>query len=286
MTERLPDVIRSIMEMSFTDKDVPRYFRVALDFNANGVKSQLQKGVLSGVRGISDNGEVAIHFLPYRDSLLIMDGKKVVQLNKLSRIMYGNPEYMMSNSLKAMRRVHAELSLEAMISRILEELKNRWVFDGGSVESELSYRMEYQKLARDIARYHNGVSTPLQFAKTMLSVAKMRADTSYDATIFWNGLKERPERKLAGEIRNAVLKMEKSYSYEGEWVLKNDDLKIPNGSILMILMDTAVAVSAQEEFKRQWDFLSSKYKVKFLSAQEFNKKIDALVLSRIKHSMK
>ena len=103
--------------MSFEEKDIPRTFRVVFEVNqyddAKTIKviRQLSNMKLEGLTGISEKNDIGFHWLGVaRDAMLIMDGKEVVEQNKLSRILYGNPNYFLSNKMAMAKRIFMKSS--------------------------------------------------------------------------------------------------------------------------------------------------------------------------------
>jgi len=91
---------------------IPKKFYVAMPFEADPqdrnhhLLEGIAKGVLEGIRGISDKAEIIMQWYGIaRDAVLAMDGPELVKLNNLSRVQYHNPEYFLSNNMAALRRI-------------------------------------------------------------------------------------------------------------------------------------------------------------------------------------
>lgn len=98
-----------------TDKGrvIPKRFFVVTPFGAHSSEAKavtdISKGVLRGVKGISDKAEIIMQWFGVaRDAVLAMDGPELVRLNKLSRVQYDNPDYLVSNGLDALYRIFAK----------------------------------------------------------------------------------------------------------------------------------------------------------------------------------
>lgn len=66
----------------------------------------ISKGVLDGVQGISDTASIIMQWYGIgRDAILSMDSKKLLEMNSLSRVQYTNPEYLVSDGMRALYRI-------------------------------------------------------------------------------------------------------------------------------------------------------------------------------------
>ena len=120
-SNRLPHVIRALGEAanSLNDgfvsaRDLGRrpvkkfYIAIPFDDSSHNQKKikDLGRGVLDGVQGISEKSEIIMQWYGLsRDAILIMDADKLTQINKLSRVQYDNPEYLVSNGMSALYRI-------------------------------------------------------------------------------------------------------------------------------------------------------------------------------------
>jgi hypothetical protein len=92
------------LEMSYTQSDVPEYFYLACKLN-----QELLSGELNHLEGITSSAYIAAAFWhQYKQCLLQMPGKRLTEINKLTRVMYHNPGYMISNKFNAMNRVNPQ----------------------------------------------------------------------------------------------------------------------------------------------------------------------------------
>ncbi len=94
-------------EGSFTEEDVPKFFYVGIYFSEDLVKpkSYTPKGAvctLVGVEGVSSSNLGIWH-----GASLKMPGQAVVRLNKISKHMYDNPNYLASRGFRGPRRTQS-----------------------------------------------------------------------------------------------------------------------------------------------------------------------------------
>ncbi len=95
------------LEGSFTEADIPPYFYTGCYFSNDFFKkkSYTPPGAavtLVGLEGLSESASTAFSF--WNGAGLKMPGKQVVALNKITRMMYNNPEYIASAGFRAPRR--------------------------------------------------------------------------------------------------------------------------------------------------------------------------------------
>lgn len=98
--------IKKFNERSFSEVDIPNNFYIVSEYDRNITLESLKKHSLEELKGISDSGLIILDFMGVaRNIILKMPGDKVVKENKLSRIMYDNPHYLVSNNLEALARI-------------------------------------------------------------------------------------------------------------------------------------------------------------------------------------
>jgi hypothetical protein len=85
-------------EMSYGESDIPNYFYLCCNLTED-----LIKGRLNNLKGISSTPNIAIWF--WKQCFLEMPARKLLELNKLSRVMYYNPNYMASKNFSILNRI-------------------------------------------------------------------------------------------------------------------------------------------------------------------------------------
>lgn len=264
---------------SFDESHIPRDFRLLFHFPNERIPDlvqQLAHGELKGVQGITDAGAVLqLRMLGQnRNAMLIMPGADVVALNKLSRISYNNPEYLMSKDMAAAQRLlGSRHDKESTIRKILykvEETKNQ------QVRSWLNFWRQLDVFPSNAlaAKTLNSVA---DFAKAWLEESKAAVQRKIESNKAWSSeedLKKRYQPLL--ELDNYVqaskaglLGLGKAFVWEGEWLVKDGALKIPKGSRLVVLdkgRHAAAAKAAIEEHK-----LDSLFKVTYVDEAKMQK---------------
>jgi len=302
-----------LTEKSFEPVDVPRVFRVAMEWGyddkAFDTLKQLEKMELKGLTGISDAGDLTFQWIGAgRDILLVMNGQEVVENNKISRFLYDNPHYMLSNNMKWLRRMYQRQ--EGQDNRGVLFNLNEHIFlvlaqKGYITKYDIDYSAPYQTMADapmvKTAKI-NGVKDYIKlFRKVYRQEAKEereRKDGAFTSTVFSRegGFEEIFDKISDSEFSNIVKlafeRIKKIYGSEGEWVVKTKILKVPKKSYLYILekADKETVAKYKEDPKSIWDSwakerverwiklqdginkkLKGKYIVKYFSAKEFKR---------------
>lgn len=249
--------LAGLTEMSFGPGDVPPNFRVAIElYNYEGpIKAtgeQLARMELKGVKGISDKANISIHWFGMsREAMLVMNGEETIRLNKISRIMYDNPHYLMQNNMYALKRLYNDKSADnyQTIFNLFEYFFAAMRKMGKQEYAAFTYNLGthsagYQELARawskmaahpkidtiyDMAKWLKGVGAP--------SLAQEFAKSDFNKYIgkIWGEFSQLPVNDLAVILERGLKLVGTIYKSEGEWVMKGDVLKIPGGSRLFVM---------------------------------------------------
>lgn len=306
-----------LTEMSFEEKDIPRTFRVVFEVDAYD-KSRFMKNIrqlsnmkLEGLTGISDKHDIGFHWLGVaRDAMLIMNGKEVVKLNKISRILYGNPNYFLSNKMAMAKRVFNKSSGTSGDSNILHNIMEYLFLVMGREKKVDKYHVQYTAAQQDYAHVAYKKQTNINSSKDLVRWIRKAGEVlrkeQEEKTSFKDhhiiavidDIEKLSDKSIEDSIKGAFEEIGKTYGDEGEWVIKNDYLKVPKGSYLYILAPKKAYKEAvklkktkpdiykgrewmgdfkfmekfdtlQEEFEKQGIF--KKYIVKFIDNSEWKR---------------
>ena len=95
--------IKRFNEDSFTKMDIPEQFFIVTSYERLD-KNNIASGIVDGVTGISGSAKIVLDFMGVgRNCIVTMDGPSVVQKNSLTRIMYDNPHFLVSNDMEDCR---------------------------------------------------------------------------------------------------------------------------------------------------------------------------------------
>ena len=220
-------------EKSFSAKDIPKDFWIVFDLES--MVDELKTGKIKGLKGISSDSDIQFSFLGVaRDAMLQIDSKKLLKLNKITRIMYDNPHYLVSNNLWALRRMY-NASPNNWANQVFGNLFGMIQKQMKGIDKQLRYDMEYYGFR----------NVDLKWAKQMNSKGKIKniKDLSisikdYIENIFSDktGIDyDMPLNTIKDIIFKALKDIGEIYSSENEWVVKNDYLVVPKGSTMYIL---------------------------------------------------
>lgn len=242
-----PDDLTLLAERSFDESNIPPYFRVVFpisrsEYGPQGTVGQLIAHQLDGVRGISDTGQITWQYLTpgsFRNAMLMMPGPKTVALNKLTRVMYDNPHYLISKNCAALQRIWQRSSGEECQQNL---------FDGAvrtlsSMKTGLPVWAPYLVAA---AQYSNP-DWKLRKACT----GKSWNTVKELATLWQPGIKAWVEDTGKSKANEFISKMtiqdwmqvielgckaaKATYGDEGEWIVKDKVLRVPKGSRLTLV---------------------------------------------------
>lgn len=264
MNEDLKSVVQNGLsiwyESSFKTSDIPKEFSVAFELYTAELDSRrdsfrhIVKGELPGLQGISADANIKFNWLGMgsRNAMLIMDGKKLIKLNKMTRIMYDNPDYLVSSGLRALARLFGNPHTERGVANTLNNFSSYIITAlkqaGNKKTAALNHDMDYrgQQLSTREFTGWKKVQNVATFAKAYkaawLKHTKPKASGSH-----WTASSDRTSHKIMSEmsistltdiLRKALELVGKTYTSEAEWLLKSDKLKVPSGSRLLILSQT------------------------------------------------
>jgi hypothetical protein len=276
----------ALQEDSYTSSDVPVNFRVALEVFGKSAKNkqgrhavQLARGELKGVQGISSGKEIIMSFFGGgRDTLLVMPGKKLVQMNKITRIMYDNPHYLLQDDCTALKRIYDLKSTNECLGQVMnafhQEAHRRFpqVYPGSQGEAAVGQDVS---LANGNAG-ESKVNNLRDFVKWIIRGLKLHIEKEKVRKF------GRPRPEYYQKILDAISPSDwrslaevglreigRVYSGEAEWVLKDSTLRIPPGSKMFI---TNERYSADvEKYYQEWVKLGAPKDSEELSDRDVHK---------------
>lgn len=222
--------IEYLNEKSFGKEDIPEYFWVVFDLRE--MKDQLKTRKVKGLKGISSSNTIQFEFLGVaRDAMLQIPSKDLLKANDVTRIMYDNPHYFVSNNLWALRRIY-------------NSSPNRWanqVF--GNLFEQIQKRIKDRQLKYDM-EYHGFRNVDYDWSKKIqnkkINNIKQLSEVikKYIENIFSEKTGRDYEVKLTelqSIVYESLLEIGRIYSSENEWVVKNKVFTIPKSSVLYVL---------------------------------------------------
>lgn len=217
-------------EGSYTEQNTPSKFYVCISLKPETYQ-QLAAGVLPGIAGISGSKENFGHWLHYRDAMLVMDAKTLLVDNKLSRVMYDNPDYIVSDNLKHIARLFNQRDKDGatvtLVRKVVEIIRRKRNFNDSY--NRIAYHIGFDD-GYKIVDYMKNVR--INGVKDIVSaVIKVIDKKAYGDPFEWD------RDAIKEVVIEAIKDLGTSYKYEQEWLVKDRTLRIPDGSMLYIAKD-------------------------------------------------
>lgn len=266
-----------MLEKSFEESDIPTNFWLVTTIlpknterNKKHFTDQIVNGKLQGVEGIADSQKVVGSFFTITGNVILaLPGKETVNKNKLSRILYDTPDYLASNDLSAAKRIaNKENNYELLRNFISFESRKHFEAIGFDKEGHILGRSGIEwdikndlksmkvKSVKDLAR---------QLRKIIID--GFNKNKGSGSNLYYAQLLEKIP--LADWEKVLVLWLEdkgKFYKGEGEWVVKDKTLNIPERTLLMVLENDEEAIGAIKDHN-----LDKKYRTRIMSVSSWNK---------------
>lgn len=210
--------------MSYGEKHLPRWFYIV--GKGDRAMETLHKGYLDGVEGVSDTSEIIYHWLRVRNFVLKMPGKAFEQMNEMSRVMYDNPHYLVTDDMAALRRLYMSQrtenndatylfdKMQSYITKAATQLGHDDVQNALNWSGMMDIRKAYDEQRPEMKSFNDF----FKFIDGARTDRLARVDSDELRQSFWEGL------KLMGA----------QYVDEGEWFIKNKRISIPPNSILIV----------------------------------------------------
>ena len=223
-------------------RTVPNKFYLVFNIPSLGNDSEkwikeIRAGRMTGVIGVSGDPRIVPQF-GYRGGLLVMNGTEFVKLNKLSRLQYDNPHYLVQDNLEALYRIFDKKRNSSSGPRGV-------IFNvGQSLQAESSGRFQY---SAKHGAMHQTVADYYQKHLHRFKGLDDLANWLYDAYVKlfteqkfdrWATMKDEVSRaEFKGWLLKGLAQIGNLYSDEGEWIIKDRDLKIPKSSRIYWLIE-------------------------------------------------
>lgn len=255
--------MRILSERSYTAGDIPKIFWLVTDVSKYSPTSTkgLATGVMPGLSGISGDRRIVLDWFGVaRNALLIMPGREVVKLNKLSRVLYDNPDYLVSNNLDAIIRLFNKTSNKAgavqnLLDYFQEALSTRTDGDSNSLR-DLFHGLRSGYISKsDISRGFFGTNPKIH---TVWDLAKWFHKNIVDFAVDYlkDSVRGVSLKQYESILRAALKRMGQVYASEGEWRVKSAKFRVPPKSRLVLLRpdnvseeDIALYLRSPEAYK-------------------------------------
>lgn len=232
---------------SYSEADIPKKFWLVFRLPFGDVMDerqaqrehdllqQLERGRLKGVKGISATREIILNFMGVgRNALLVMDGPALVRQNKLSRLMYDNPHYLLSNNMAVIYRLFQQNPKDKWAgSQVIQNI-GEYLKRAAKEHAELRGIMEYYGSASRCGYYYEKNPKQINNLKDLTDFFYTALTTVHEE-FHNNKLKEKLTKIDLNKYLVAALgTVAEVYGDEAEWIIKNDELVVPDNSHLII----------------------------------------------------
>ena len=300
-------------EGSFGPGDIPRYFRLVFPFHhpnhpkwSEKTAKQLQNGQLIGVKGIGHEGNLVLSFLGINisyNAVLVMPSDQVIKLNKISRILYDNPDYIASNNFSALIRMMGDSGkseendihqttttlkdiienlIKGLIYNALEKDEPTYSFNYGEL---MAY--DYHKIIQDIVEKCE--QKPIKNVHDLAKHIKTTIETESEGQTLPVDIE-----KTVKELNKIITQRSTWYKKEKEWILKDQKLIIPPDSRLYLLLDNPNYIDEEQAQKSQEKGLNDlmkygvldKYKTTYIDYDKYVSQREEIKKRRFKAASK
>ena len=222
---------KGVLARSFTPQDIPKNFWAVLDLGyepKQGAAEELIQGELHNVRGISSDNSIVAQFTFHSgNATLRLPGQATVELNSISRINYENPNYLCSKGMAALFRVLNQDQDSNGSQNVLSSVMSRFPDEDSNFAYYRNSIINYS--ARKARGLTSQVNSPRDLARELQGVVNQ-----FFASKFEQDVPNYDLKTVEAWTLYALERIGGIYSEEGEWVLKDSTLKIPQGSTLIL----------------------------------------------------
>ena len=242
--------VDSVLDEKDTGYYVPDHFYLVFDTSSyvdENMKwvDEVKSGRMKGVSGVG--GPEVVKDFGYRGGVLVMPGDAFIKLNKLSRIQYENPEYMVSKNLEALFRVFDKKPDKWGWEGVIRNLFDYMARYG---DQALKYAQSGNNIGGHVGRYLGEKPPRIRNYKHFVKIV-YDAITSAYADSTWSHYKSSDWKfsDFKKWVDQAFQDIARIYGGEAEWRIKNKDLRVPKGSELWLLVD---GHDRQVEQHKEW----------------------------------
>lgn len=214
----------------------PSLFRVGFQISKHYPKrvidkkavAELQKGVMKGLKGISDSREIRFTFFGgMRDAFLVMKADAVRKANPhIQEMPYDNPEALLANDMELFRRIYDQPSdkgfIDMLFNQIDGELVRRGMHDAAYPDDKEAVWTKLSSLKLDKINSISDLAGWL--TKVVVKDKKVFQHLSGISKADWKSI-----------LTGILMILNKDYKHEGEWIIRQPVFKVPSKSLLVVM---------------------------------------------------
>ncbi len=229
----------------------------------NKILNDVAKGQLNGVRGISASREILTDwFVNCRNATLVFDPAQLISVNDIEQVRYDDIDYLCENEFKVLYRLwdkEKKPDHYGLMMNLGQYWNSNYKKFNHNAES-----LEYYGIATKLAYYwedHASEYTISSFNDAVSAFQDMLLKVGYANKI--DDYLPSPE-ELRESLWNALKQVGNIYKSEQEWIVKNSQLTVPKGSMLLLAVYPDI-VRSYNEWKANPDnekFMFTQYRYK------------------------
>jgi hypothetical protein len=210
-----------LQEGSFAEQSSPAFFYLALPLTNKSVAS-LKARRFEGCKGISSSPDIAKVNESYR-ILLKMKGHEVLGKNKLSRLLYSNADYLVSNDLAALRRI---VLVDRPVDMIYLTFKDEISLLPGQDDFGMVFKAFSESKGK--GKTINSVNDLFLFIRSVIPYLNLTSESESE----WIDMSIEEYKKRI--LPRWLAKFSETYALEEEWILKDRTLTVPGHSTILV----------------------------------------------------
>lgn len=231
------------------------------------ILSDLSKGELEGVRGISASKEIMTDwFVNSRNATLILDPEALMSMNEIEEVRYDDVDYLCANNFSVLYRLfqkeggsrgkdHQQLMMN-ILPYWISALRPHFP----QIKSTLDY-VGYTKATYYWEENHANYNIQsLDDAATAIFDMFTKADYGSYGSNIREDLASIPRYELLGITKATFKHIGRIYASEAEWIVNSSHLRIPRGSTLLLAVDPRSVALYPEWLKASAEERSNPFK--------------------------
>jgi len=230
----------------------PDEWQDAVDQRTLKQLNDISRGVLEGVKGISDSKEIVTGWwMVARNAVVSMDASKVIQVNDVEKIYYDDPDHLCQDGFRLLYRIWDKKPdetkkwdgmMQNLIQYFVSGLKNLPNGEGTYAASQLEY-IGFRSKAEEHWHHRNSGVNDLQSAAHWIYNLATTGGKEWEN----KEIAERLTSEMVLSALTAALKhVGRIYQDESEWLVHSPEFHIPSGSSLLVGTSMKAAAAYQQ----------------------------------------
>lgn len=279
--EKIKKAYVSIRIKKETKKEKEFSFTYIIDSFDEKPFEELKEGELKGVKGISTSNYNVSEWLVHRDCLVMMPFDEFLDMNNAEQVLYYDANYLTKNGLEPLFRLYDRKTTDdsayySILQNLFPKISNEFTIEAMSSKmgdlfyfvGEIFNPYNSSKFLRYVSEQPR-IQSPEMFAQIVVDyINSGKANEDYYSYKKFEGVEA---EKILIPLIKGIEKSGSIYKDESEWILKDDTLRIPEGSQLFFVLTSYS--NMKEEYEKMIDAygLRSKYKIYYVDYKDLSK---------------